>query len=123
MKKLVVPALLCLSLAACIRLAHLEKTPPTRTMEFTGSHTEVARCVELRVGGKVQTKPNSVAIYDSVNMLESRGVSHYALIVKKTGDGRGIAEFRKRPEGPIDKSMITRFWTPVERCIQQAASS
>ena len=123
MKQIVLPAFLCLTLGACIQLAHLEKTPPTRTMEFTGSHEKIAKCVEQNVGGKVRSYPDRIAVFDAVNHLQPRGVTHYALIVRKTGDGRGVAEFRKRPEGPIQQSMITRFWTPVERCIAQEGST
>ena len=125
MKKIVILAVLSLSVTACIRLAHLEKTPPTRTMEFTGDYTEVAQCVHGRVGGKVRKDPfkKRIAVFDAVNFLESQGVSHYALIFIGRPDGGGVAEFRKRPEGPIENSMITRFWAPVEQCIKQAASS
>lgn len=125
MKKIVVLTILTLSVTACIRLAHLEKTPPTRTVEFSGNHAEVAQCVFERVGGKVHKDPlnKRIAVFDSVNFLQPQGVTHYALIFIERPNGGGLAEFRKRPEGPIDNSMITRFWTPVEQCIKQAARS
>lgn len=122
--RIVVSIVLSLVLSSCLRLAHLQKTPPIRTMAFSGSYEKVARCVQTRVGGKVYADPSDkkISVYDAVNFLEPWGVSHYALIFfQRRLDGSWVAEFRKRPVGPIDDSMIIKFWSPVEDCIKQLA--
>lgn len=121
--RIVVVLVLSLFLTSCLRLAHLLQTPPIRTMAFSGSYEKVAQCAQARVGGKTHRDPlqKRISVYDAVNYLEHRGVSHYALVFVQNADGSGLAEFRKRPFGPIQDSMIARFWTPVVDCINQLA--
>lgn len=116
-----------------------------RTMTFAGSAKSVARCVQQRLGGKVQNDgfDERYVIYDSVKTEHDQGLTHYAITIASTGANEGIAEWRiMRPQGTsgggrraernvdpgkkrsdrprLSESSVQRYWVPVQNCVDQA---
>jgi hypothetical protein len=124
--------LLVFLIEACVRVGHIQQTEPIRTLQFTGSHRDVAQCVHRRLGGKVQDESfgERYVIYDSVKRQAQEGLSHYSITVGKTGPDQGFAEWRViRPVSSIGKTppltigTLRDYWNPVEDCAAQAKSS
>ena len=125
MRLIVLCFIVGVAFVGCVGLGHLQKEEPIRKMEFSGSHKQVATCIQSRLGGKVEgvVLGNKISVYNSVKGYQHRGMSHFAMTVSKTTAGRGVVEWRKLPAGPMDKKLVTQFWSPVEDCVRRAASS
>ena len=124
--------LLVFLIEACVRVGHIQQTEPIRTLQFTGSHKDVAQCVHRRLGGKVQDESfgERYVIYDSVKGEQREGLTHYSITVGKTGSDQGFAEWRViRPVGstgntpPLTIATLRNYWNPVEDCAARAKSS
>ena len=133
-------------LGACVRLGHIQREDPIRTLEFTGSHKAIAGCAQQRVGGKVQDQAfgSSYVVYDSVKGAQRNlGITHYSITFADSGNNRGVATLRfvsargedmmayratpigggaQRPDGPVDAA-FQKYWTPVVNCAAQTKTA
>jgi hypothetical protein len=118
---------LALLLGACVTVAQIQQTQPIRTLQFTGSHDTVAKCVHQRLGGKMQNEfGERYVIYDSAKAHEREGLTHYAVTVGRVSADKGFAEWRimrpARQAGPgtqgrpLSRAMVDQYWQPVQDC-------
>ena len=116
--------------ACAIQVGDIQRTEPIRIVAFTGSHVEVARCIQARLRAQLQDPPGEAfigretfVIYDKAHRYARQGMTHYSMTVKKTGVNEGTVEWRifnQQPSYRLDKAFAVRFWAPVERCIEEA---
>lgn len=64
-----------------------------------------------------------LVIYESVKVLEDRGITQYALVFTEISEGRGLVEFKRQPLGKMDERLLKRFWAPVEACVKALEAS
>jgi hypothetical protein len=121
--------LLAFLVEACVRVGHIQQTEPIRTLQFTGSHRDVALCVQQRLGGKVRDEGFGAkyVIYDSVKGREQEGLTHYSITIGQSGSDHGFAEWRvirpvkaTGPTPPLSMTTLRDYWGPVEECAARA---
>jgi hypothetical protein len=121
--------LLAFLVEACVRVGHIQQTEPIRTLQFTGSHRDVALCVQQRLGGKVRDEGFGAkyVIYDSVKRREQEGLTHYSITIGQSGSDHGFAEWRvvrpvkaTGPTPPLSMTTLRDYWGPVEECAARA---
>lgn len=114
---------------ACVRVGHIQQTEPIRTLQFTGSHRDVAQCVHQRLGGRLRDEGfgEKYVIYDSVKGKAHEGLTHYSITVARTGPDQGLAEWRvvrpvsaTSPTTPLSMTTLREYWNPVEDCAARA---
>ena len=80
---------------ACVRVGHIQQTQPVRTLQFTGSAAYVAKCVQARLGGKVQDSfGDKIVIYNSAKASSRDGLTHYAFTISQLAKDYGSVEWR-----------------------------
>lgn len=121
-----------------MRVEDIQMREPVRTMNFTGSHREIAYCVQQGLRGRLTQEAfnDAYVIYDSVKGTQNYdGISHYSVTIAASGPDRGIASVRvvfipETPEmalerrrrvnaGDIRVSPVEKYWGWVESCVQQ----
>lgn len=122
---------------ACVRVGHIQQTEPIRTLNFTGSHKAVAQCLQQRLGGQVLEESflDRYVIYDSVKGEQHiYGITHYSVTVTRISANEGVVTWRAvrppeaAPGGPRREpssgdplaAAAQKYWTAVERCVDQA---
>jgi hypothetical protein len=107
---------------ACVTVGDIQRTAPIRTVNFKGSATSVAQCIQQRLFAKV--RPGGIdryVVYDSVKNLQGQGLTHYSMTVVTTGPGEGVVEWRiVRSGDELDPAVEKMFWSPAKACAEQA---
>jgi len=121
-------------IGACTRVGHIQRTEPVRMMTFAASPQAVAQCVQLRLGGKLQTdSAGRFVVYDSVKGRQAEGITHYAVTLGKAPEKGAFAELRVvRPAPaagpgvpgrvPSARDAINEYWQTVQDCAAKAAA-
>jgi len=121
-------------IGACTRVGHIQRTEPVRMMTFAASPQAVAQCVQLRLGGKLQTdSAGRFVVYDSVKGRQAEGITHYAVTLGKAPVKGAFAELRVvRPAPaagpgvpgrvPSARDAINEYWQTVQDCAAKAAA-
>ena len=129
--------LLALWIGACTSVGHIQREDPVRTMTFAGSHQAAAKCLQNRLGGKLQTESaERLVVYDAVKGRQAEGITHYAVTLGVAGEKGAFAELRVRrpapapgpslPPGsrvPSAQYAINEYWTAVRECATQARAA
>ena len=124
-------------IGACTRVGHIQRNEPVRVMTFAGSPQAVAQCVQLRLGGKLQTdSADRFVVYDSVKGRQAEGITHYAVTLGKAPEKGSFAELRVvrpapapgpgvPPGGrvPPARDVINEYWKTVQDCAAQAKAA
>ena len=121
-------------IGACTRVGHIQRNEPVRVMTFAGSPQAVAQCVQLRLGGKLQTdSADRFVVYDSVKGRQAEGITHYAVTLGKAPEKGSFAELRVvRPAAapgpgvpgrvPSARDAINEYWQTVRDCAAKPAA-
>jgi hypothetical protein len=126
--------LLALWIGACTNVGHIQREDPVRTMTFAGSHQAAAKCLQNRLGGKLQTESaERQVVYDAVKGRQSEGITHYAITVGRAGEKGAFAELRVMRPAPVHginlppgsrvpsaQYAINEYWRTVHQCAAQA---
>jgi hypothetical protein len=129
--------LVALWIGACTNVGHIQRQDPVRTMTFAGSPQAAAKCLQGRLGGKLQTdSAGRLVVYDAVKGRQSEGITHYAITMGKAGEKGGFAELRvmrpapapgpSLPPGsrvPSAQYAINEYWRTVHQCAAQAEAA
>jgi hypothetical protein len=112
---------------ACTNLGQIQREKPVRTMKFSADTQLVARCVQGRLGGKLQAYVDGyLVVYDAVKARQMEGITHYSVTLGP-GEKGGVAELRivqpVRGHGPnlpppprASAALINEYWNPVVQC-------
>ena len=123
--------LACATLA-CTNLGQIQRQMPVRTMNFSADTQLVARCVQGRLGGKLQPYIDGpVVVYDAVKSRQLEGITHYSVTLRP-GEKGGVAELRivepvrghgtNLPPPPrASAALIDEYWNPVVQCTKPAS--
>ena len=122
--------LACATLA-CTNLGQIQRQMPVRTMNFSADTQLVARCVQGRLGGKLQPYVDGpLVVYDAVKGRQLEGITHYSVTLVPGVKG-GVAQLRivepVRGHGPnlpppprASAALINEYWNPVVQCTKVA---
>jgi len=121
-------------IGACTRVGHIQRNEPVRMMKFAAAPQAVAQCVQLRLGGKMQTDAaDRFVVYDSVKGRQAEGITHYAVTLGKAPEKGSFAELRVvRPAPaagpgvttrvPSARDAIDEYWQTVRDCAAKPAA-
>ena len=118
--------------ASCVKPGHIEQNRPEHTMSFTGSYEFMTSCVQNRLGAKVQEQPDRTVVYGAAKSRQVDGFTHYAITLRRTGPGEGIAMLRVQrvlthgtsttaiAPPKLSEAALYEYWFPVEECARRA---
>jgi hypothetical protein len=117
-------------LGACVTVDQLQRESPVRTLSFAGPTAPVARCIQLRLGGKVRQEPfaDTFVVYDAVKSHSTDGFTHYAITLRSLSSEESRAEGRvmrtprhgtttgAAPAPRFNDAVFDQYWRVVEDC-------
>lgn len=120
-------------LAGCVTVDQVQRESPVRSMTFAGPPAPVARCVQLRLGGKVRQEAfaDTFVVYDAVKSHANDGFTHYAITLRPLSSEESRAEGRvmrtprhgtttgAAPAPRFNESAFEQYWRVVEGCAAQ----
>ena len=117
-------------LGACVSVDQMQRESPVRRLTFAGPPAPVARCVQLRLGGKVRQEAfaDTFVVYDAVKSHANDGFTHYAMTIRPLSREESRAEGRvmrtprhgtttgaaRAPE--FNDAAFDQYWRAVEEC-------
>ena len=123
-------------LGACVTVDQVQRETPVRTLTFAGPPAPVARCIQLRLGGKVRQEAfaDTFVVYDAVKSHSTDGFTHYAITLRPLGSGESRAEGRvmrtprhgtgtgAAPAPRFNDAAFNQYWRVVEDCAAKPTS-
>ena len=131
MARLALVIVLAYATVGCTNLGQIQREQPVRRMNFSADTQLVARCVQGRLGGKLQPYVDGpLVVYDAVKARQLEGITHYSVTLVP-GEKGGVAELRilqpARGHGPnlpppprASAALIDEYWNPVVQCTKVA---